>query len=153
VGICFEGRTCLAIGENIENAPRARFHALVPFRQKEVWFYPFPRKEMYTLSRSLTLPPISLLLTIHSTIDILHKGSIRKPELLFEDTSQCQSAHGSDTETWAEARFPHASCHSPRECVYTIVESTTHCFTVDGVVFPDYSTVSTFVSDSNGASS
>ncbi|KAK7024339.1 vacuolar protein sorting/targeting protein PEP1 [Paramarasmius palmivorus] len=55
-----------------------------------------------------------------------------------------------DTNTWAQAHFPHASSAKLRENAYTIVESTTHSLGVD-VVMKDSGTIGTlFVSNSNG---
>jgi hypothetical protein len=55
-----------------------------------------------------------------------------------------------DTNTWAQAHFPHASSAKLRENAYTIVESTTHSLGVD-VVMKDSGSIGTlFVSNSNG---
>jgi hypothetical protein len=55
-----------------------------------------------------------------------------------------------DAETWAKAKFPHASSSKLRENAYTIVESTTHSLAVDVLLHPMSAIGTLFVSNSNG---
>ncbi|KAF8523369.1 Oligoxyloglucan reducing end-specific cellobiohydrolase [Hysterangium stoloniferum] len=55
-----------------------------------------------------------------------------------------------DAETWAKAKFPHASSSRLRENAYTIVESTTHSLAVDVLLHPKSAIGTLFVSNSNG---
>lgn len=57
-----------------------------------------------------------------------------------------------DTQTWARAKFPHASSAQLRENAYTILESTTHSLAVDVVLHDSNGGAigTLFVSNSNG---